>query len=435
MRQNFRTIIKIATTLFLLLALTSVMRAQSNSTESPYSRFGFGRLDRQTPHALRGMGGLSSAVRDRMIINPMNPASYTAVDSMTFLFDFGVSVGMNMLAEGNKTDPRMIGNFDYVSMLFPLGKHFAASLGLLPFSNVGYRYGSREEIDNTTGQYYARSYKGKGSLQEVYFGLSYEPIPYWSVGANVSYLFGNLKHERSILFDINDSYNPTFQNTLQVRSVGVRVGTQGIIPMATEGHRINLGATYSPSLPMWTNEITRNTNTIAGQTSTIVRADTVVGRGSYVRPHSIGFGVSYEIQDKLLLGADVQYNRWSKAFLNTQNTDYRGADQWQVALGVAWTPDSRSSRYGQKIQYKAGLNAENAYLRIADVQGVYNSYYQIGGSLGLGFPLVDRRSNVDVSLGYSYLMPSVKNALAEHYLMVSFALRFNEAWFKPIRLD
>src|SRR3712207_888040 len=106
MRQNFRTIIKIATTLFLLLALTSVMRAQSNSTESPYSRFGFGHLDRQTPHALRGMGGISSAVRDRMIINPMNPASYTAVDSMTFLFDFGVSVGMNMLAEGNKTDPR-----------------------------------------------------------------------------------------------------------------------------------------------------------------------------------------------------------------------------------------------------------------------------------------------------------------------------------------
>ena len=133
------TILTLLATLFLIPIAAS---AQSNNTESPYSRFGLGRLDKQTSHALRGMGGLTSAIRDNMIINPANPASYTAVDSMTFLFDFGLSMGMNMLTEAGKRDARMVGNFDYATALIPLGKHFAASAGLVPYSTRTWRPGS-----------------------------------------------------------------------------------------------------------------------------------------------------------------------------------------------------------------------------------------------------------------------------------------------------
>ena len=414
------TILTLLATLFLIPIAAS---AQSNNTESPYSRFGLGRLDKQTSHALRGMGGLTSAIRDNMIINPANPASYTAVDSMTFLFDFGLSMGMNMLTESGKRDARMVGNFDY------------ASAGLVPYSTVGYRYGTRVPVPGVKDHYSAYAYKGQGNLQEVYLGFAWKPLPYWSLGVNASYLFGNLQHERRITYDIKESQNPTFLDHLRIRSVGVRIGSQGIIPISADGHQITIGFTYEPKLPMWSRQLRLQTETITGQGAQILHADTVSSKSLFARPHVASAGIAYQIENKLIAGADVKYSRWSEALSDTEKSGYQGVDQWQVALGMSWVPNDRSSQYGQRIAYRAGLQGENAYLRIPNSLGGYNSYYQIGANLGLGLPLVDKRSHVDVTLGYSYLRPSSRTGLAEHYLTLGVALRFNEAWFKPIKLD
>ena len=433
-----RYISRLLTSLALIcngLLMGSIASAQSNSTESPYSRFGLGRLDKQTPHATRGMGGLTSAIKDRTIINPANPASYTAVDSMTFLFDFGLSMGMNLLTESKKRDARMIGNFDYVTALIPLGKYFATSAGLLPYSTVGYRYGAKTRVDNTKDRYYARVYKGQGNLQEVYLGLAYEPISYWSIGANISYLFGSLQHERRITYDIKESYNPTFLEHTRIRSLGVRIGSQASIPLSAGGHQINIGFAYEPKLPIWSRQITLRTMAIPGQSPIIVRADTISSNSLFARPDIASAGISYQVLNKLLVGVDVKYSRWSEAFTNTKSLNYQGVDQWQVALGMSWTPDDRSSHYGQRIAYRAGLQGENGYLRIANDHGNYDSYYQLGATLGLGMPLVDKRSHVDLTLGYSYLYPMNRLRLSEHYLSLGVALRFNESWFKPVKLD
>ena len=427
------------TTILTLLATTFLtpvaLSAQSNTTESPYSRFGLGRLDKQTPHALRGMGGLTTAIRDNMIVNPANPASYTAVDSMTFIFDFGLSTGMNMLAEDGKRDTRMVGNFDYATALIPLGKHFAASAGLVPYSTVGYRYGTRVPVPGVKDHYSAYAYKGQGNLQEVYLGFAWKPLPYWSLGVNTSYLFGNLQHERRITYDIKESQNPTFLDHLRIRSVGVRIGSQGIIPISADGHQITIGFTYEPKLPMWSRQLRLQTETITGQGAQILHADTISTKSLFARPHVASAGIAYQIENKLIAGADVKYSRWSEALSDTEKSGYQGVDQWQVALGMSWVPNDRSSQYGQRIAYRAGLQGENAYLRIPNSLGGYNSYCQIGANLGLGLPLVDKRSHVDVTLGYSYLRPSSRTGLAEHYLTLGVALRFNEAWFKPIKLD
>lgn len=426
------TILTLLATLFLIPIAAS---AQSNNTESPYSRFGLGRLDKQTSHALRGMGGLTSAIRDNMIINPANPASYTAVDSMTFLFDFGLSMGMNMLTESGKRDARMVGNFDYATALIPLGKHFAASVGLLPYSTVGYRYGTKDLVTDIKDHYAVYTYKGQGNLQEAYLGFAWEVLPYWSLGVNASYLFGNLQYERRITLDIKESQNQALLDHLRIRSVGVRIGSQGIIPISADGHQITIGFTYEPKLPMWSRQLRLQTETITGQGAQILHADTISSKSLFARPHVASAGIAYQIENKLIAGADVKYSRWSEALSDTEKSGYQGVDQWQVALGMSWVPNDRSSQYGQRIAYRAGLQGENAYLRIPNSLGGYNSYYQIGANLGLGLPLVDKRSHVDVTLGYSYLRPSSRTGLAEHYLTLGVALRFNEAWFKPIKLD
>ena len=60
-----------------------------NNTNSPYTRFGYGDLGERSFGAGRAMGGVGYGLRSPKQINPMNPASYSCMDSLTFLFDFG----------------------------------------------------------------------------------------------------------------------------------------------------------------------------------------------------------------------------------------------------------------------------------------------------------------------------------------------------------
>ena len=77
--------------LLLTILLPGVAIAQNN-TNSPYTRYGYGQLADQSFANSKAMGGIAYGLRDGSHINPLNPASYTAIDSLTFLFDGGFSM-------------------------------------------------------------------------------------------------------------------------------------------------------------------------------------------------------------------------------------------------------------------------------------------------------------------------------------------------------
>ncbi|MBP6610306.1 MAG: hypothetical protein KA206_04365, partial [Paludibacter sp.] len=76
----------------LLLIFTSSIVSAQNNTNSPYTRFGFGDINDNYTGEQRAMGGVAIGSRSKSSINTVNPASYSAVDSMTFMFDIGASV-------------------------------------------------------------------------------------------------------------------------------------------------------------------------------------------------------------------------------------------------------------------------------------------------------------------------------------------------------
>ena len=75
-------------TLFLGSAL--FVSAQSG-TNSPYSQYGLGVLSDQTSGFNRGMNGVGLGFHEHNQINYLNPASYSSIDSLTFIFDAGIS--------------------------------------------------------------------------------------------------------------------------------------------------------------------------------------------------------------------------------------------------------------------------------------------------------------------------------------------------------
>ena len=75
-----------------IFAIAYMCTFAQSSTNSPYTRFGFGDLSDQVFTSNAAMGGVGNALRSSRHINPMNPASYTSVDSLSFMFDIGFSM-------------------------------------------------------------------------------------------------------------------------------------------------------------------------------------------------------------------------------------------------------------------------------------------------------------------------------------------------------
>ena len=74
-----------------LLAM-AVMAQAEGSVTSPYSRTGYGILNDNASGIQRSMGGVGYAMQNGRVINAMNPASYSQVDSLTFLWDVGLDL-------------------------------------------------------------------------------------------------------------------------------------------------------------------------------------------------------------------------------------------------------------------------------------------------------------------------------------------------------
>ena len=78
--------------LVLLLTILSGVATAQNNTNSPYTRYGYGQMAEYGSGNSKAMGGIAYGLRDGHQVNFANPASYTAVDSLTFIFDGGLSL-------------------------------------------------------------------------------------------------------------------------------------------------------------------------------------------------------------------------------------------------------------------------------------------------------------------------------------------------------
>ena len=189
----------------ILLTVTGLAVAQT-STNSPYTRYGFGQLADQNFGNSKAMGGIAYGLRNGYQINASNPASYTAIDSLTFLFDAGMTLQNANFKDGNVKTNAKNSSFDYLAMQFRLWQKMGMTVGFLPFSTVGYNISKThdfEDVDNN-GKW-AESYNGDGGFHQVFVGLGYKVFNNLSVGANFSYLYGDITHQSMTAIGATDT--------------------------------------------------------------------------------------------------------------------------------------------------------------------------------------------------------------------------------------
>lgn len=402
----------IITALIILGAGTMVATAQPST--SPYSKLGFGILNDNATGIQRSMGGVGIAMQNGRQINVMNPASYSQVDSLTFLWDIGMDITNSWSKDGDKNGYNLGGGLDYITMEFRLAKNLGAAIGVVPFSSVGYSFGG----DITDG---TDSRQGSGGLSELFAGVGYRPFKGFSVGANFSYLFGTTTNSTAVVSPATTQ----FSRNLEVRDWNMRLGVQYAFNVARK-HLLVLGATYAPKKSMH--------GTAWGTMYDIdhdTKPDTVASfslKGNYELPTTLGAGVSYTYDNRLNLELDYIYQMWSKAKYTPINyfevPDTKWNDRWKVAAGLSYTPNPRGN-YLNRMTYRMGAFYNNDYMTVNG-----NDVRDYGLGIGFSFPaLGTNKTLVNLGLEWKHRYSAPTKLITENYLNITLSVNFNEMWF------
>jgi hypothetical protein len=401
----------------ILVIIPLAMLAQNN-TNSPYTRYGYGELADRSFGAGRAMGGLGIGMRSDKQINPMNPASYTSIDSLTFIFDFGISAQMSWFNDGINKEKHWNGNPEYAAMQFPITRRIAVSAGILPYSYVGYDFGSTQT--SADGVYYIERFTGKGGLNEAYAGLS---LDIWkkrlSVGLNAGYLFGRISHNQALTLSTTTAIQSRNQE-IRVNDIKLDFGAQYTHQISANEYIIS-GLTFSPAKKL---NAASSDIIVNGNTSDTIR----LSNQEFGLPHSFGLGFSYVKQNKLTLSADLLYETWEQVRYFDEKD--RLKNRIRIAAGAEFIPNNQDRAFLNRMRYRVGLHYNNSYLLINN-----KSYNEYGASIGFGLPLIDNRSFLNLSFEYVKIKPETSLLIDEQYFRFTVNYTFNERWFFKFKVE
>jgi hypothetical protein len=390
-----------------------------NNTNSPYTRYGYGILSDKATAAQRGMGGIGYGLRNSQIINTLNPAAFSKVDSMTFMFDMGLTGQFAWFEDGLNKEQKINGNIEYLSLQFPLLKKMGIGIGIEPYSSVGYSYGDTARLPEGDDMV-SFLFSGQGGISQVYSALSYDFFDRLSLGVKVSYLFGDITRSNTAAFQAENNYNTDWIDSLRTSGLAYEFGVQYHQSIG-KYKTLVIGGIYSPKIPFGgkvSNTILRST-----ASGSLMSKEYYATKDSvFELPQTFGLGFSYNDLGKLTFGADVLLQQWSDAkfYDHTSALDNR----LKINAGGEYIPNFTSNNYLNKIRYRAGLAYTNSYLKVKD-----SSYKEYGFSIGFGFPMTDRRSFVNLAAEYSLIRPDVKQLINEQYFKLTLSYTFNELWF------
>jgi hypothetical protein len=415
-----------------LIASSAMTAFAQGATNSPYSQFGLGEIAQQGSSLNRGMDGLGIALHQGNQVNTANPASYAYVDSLTMLFDMGLSASLTHFEENGVKKNARTGNFEYALGSFRLSKNVGATFGVLPVTNVGYDYYSSRYMSDMQSTMLT-SYTGDGGLQKLIVGLGAR-VGNLSAGFNVGYLWGGYNH--SIVLSSSTAVNNlTKKYQADVSSYVLDFGLQYDLRLSKKD-KVTLGATYGLGHKLNADA----TCDIINSNSTISKADSthlVIGNALEL-PHTFGVGLAYTHQNTLTIGVDGTMQRWGELkFPKESEGQYQLAsgmlkDAYKMTVGTEWVPRYNSRRLIDRIKYRIGASYMTPYYKIGTIDGPK----QYSVSAGFGIPIqnqINARSYVNIS--GQWVKQSVDGLLKENTFRINVGVTFNERWFAKWKVE
>ncbi|ASB48385.1 PorV/PorQ family protein [Alkalitalea saponilacus] len=420
--------IKLLLTTIILLSTVGISTAQTR-TYSPTSRYGIGEMNYRGFGRNEAMGGTGIGVQTPRHLNSLNPASYSAIDSLNFFFEVGVSGNSNTLSHNDQSQTFSDIYFDYFAIGFPVSPRVRTSFGVKPVSQAGYQF---EIIQSPQDNPVLQSAIGTGNISSAYGGVGIKISDDLNLGVHASYWFGNIKHTSFSEFLGDNIRVHGLQNHHQINSFLFDFGVQYNV-----NEQLTLGAVFRPRTPMRgktsTTLATGRQYQLDG--SLFFNSDTISSstlrwnNNEFEMPMNLGVGASYRFNERFLLAMDYSTQRWSSA--NFPDDISQTVNTNMLSLGAELVPNERTAtRYFQRVRYRAGLRYYEDYLQYNN-----NQITDFGMTFGLGLPV--GRTFTSINLGFEYGMrgTSDSNDLSETYTRFTLNFTMQEFWFRQRRFD
>ena len=412
----------------LMVAVVTEVWAQGGS-RSPYSQFGIGTLSDRSQSMSRGMNGVGFGLHESDMVNTLNPASYSSVDSLTMLFDMGLSGQLTHFEEGNVKRNSSMANFEYAVASFRLMKDVGVAVGILPFSNVGYNYSTTTK-SLSTGTL-TENYSGSGGTHEVMLGVGWHVLKPLSIGVNAGYFWGTI--DRTVSPSASSASNTlTKTYSTSISSYKLDFGAQweqriGRRDWLTIGAVFGLGHNLKNEADMMI--VSRNSASNANDTAKFTVADATT------LPMSLGVGVAYQHAGKLTLAADFSLEKWGSEklpdYVNGRYELQSGMtlDRKKVNIGLDWTPNPLGRTFTDHIHYRLGAGYATPYYKINGQDGPR----ELSASLGVSLPIINNRSVLHIS--GQWVNSQASGFITDNTFRLNIGITFNERWFMKWTVD
>jgi hypothetical protein len=413
--------------LFTILLLGFSIQLSAQSTSSPYSRYGFGDLNRNSFSQNFSMGRTAIGLRQSSFINFENPASYSNFDLT--VFEAGINSNFTRFETQLIRETRNYANLGYIGMGFPVKPWWGLSFGLMPYSSVGYNVVNTLTVPDVGDV--ATTHIGEGGINRVYLGNGFK-YKRFSFGINASFLFGTVSRERTSVFAAATGIpmNTLVSEEIFVNDFIFDGGIQYKQPI-NDSWNLIIGAIYGMESKInGTREYLAANYRPAGAAQFIL--DTTIfesSAGSMIIPQTFGAGISIEGGNRWLFAADYKRGEWNRfTSFGRPGTLIPASD---YRLGAQYVPDRTAALgFWKLLQYRAGFRYSQTYLEVNNTQ-----IQEIGITIGTGIPLRRTRSTVNIGIEVGQRGRTSNNLIREQFVNLNFGMAINDRWFIKRRYD
>ncbi|MDR0814493.1 MAG: hypothetical protein LBN37_01940 [Bacteroidales bacterium] len=388
--------------------------AAQNSTGSPLSIFSIGEIEYRDFSATTGWGNVGIGLKSKNFLNRRNPAGLSGIDTLKFIFDFSGTAKFSELRTSSTTQKVTNFNFKNLAAGFRISKLWTSSVGLSPYTNVGYNMLKAQPVEGSNDDYFNTTYTGSGGINKFYWSNSVEVLKGLNLGATASYYFGSITRSEAapsiaisesmtankINFDFGVQYSYLFKRRTLL-TVGGIYGYQSKFNMYRHSTIVNLKA-----------------GTVA--------KDEKIPDLKMQMPEFYGAGISlYSAKNSAewTVAFDYYQQNWS---VNKEKLHgLRFADSHIYNAGFQIIPNTkRPTSYLHIMSYQIGACYNDSYLTI---NGYPLKDYSV--SLGVGLPLMMGLSRVNVSVILGQSGTGQRGGITENYALLSVNLSLLEIWF------
>lgn len=371
------------------------------------------------------MGGLSQAVYTPYFVNTVNPASYTAFDTLSFVFDVSLHARFTNLITDSISQSADYSSLGNLLFGFPINGWWKASFGLQPYSTTGYKVTDTQN-DSVFG-IFDNIYDGNGGISQFHFGSSFDVTKNLSIGANISYLFGTMNHQAATEFaDSLYRLNIKTVNATRAHDFLINYGLMYHRQKAN-GLQYNIGLTFTNQTDLRTSDDRLTYSYSTGSSGTEYPRDTIISesgaKGSITLPMSVGGGFSIGKDSKWMIGTDVTWKQWSKFSYSSAPDSLQ--DNIQIAVGGFFNPSlSTVSNYWQRVTYRGGFRYSDGFLELKNQR-----ISEFGITFGVGLPLPRTLSTINLAVEVGARGTKKVGLISENFVKFTLGLSIFERWF------